>query len=66
MAVRVAPRYIPFERRVIALDTFSKGMEFVRKGAARDIDGPIVRAAPEMFADLDGGSVVTLRHTATP
>ena len=35
-------------------------------GAARDIDDPIVRAAPEMFADLDGRSVVTLRHTATP
>jgi len=53
----VEPRRIPFERRVIATDTFSKGMEFVRKGAAHDVDDAIVKAAPEMFRDLDGRQV---------
>ncbi len=51
------PRYIPFERRVIALDTFSKGIEFVRKGAQHDLADPIVREAPSMFRDLDGRPV---------
>ena len=44
MAVGVAARYIPFERRVI-----------VRRGTAHDLDDAIVKAAPEMFRDLDGG-----------
>ena len=54
----VAPRYIPLTRRVIALDDFSKGLEFVRRGTAYDIGDPIVRAAPSMFRDLDGKPVV--------
>ena len=54
----VSPRYIPLTRRVIALDTFSKGMEFVRRGTAHDLDDAIVKAAPEMFRDLDGRPVV--------
>jgi hypothetical protein len=53
----VNPRHIPSERRVIALDTISKGMQFVRKGAQHDLADPIVRAAPSMFRDLDGRPV---------
>ncbi|MDQ3548629.1 MAG: hypothetical protein M3439_07390 [Chloroflexota bacterium] len=47
----------PFERPLIALANFSKGMEFVRKGAQHDLADPIVRAAPSMFRDLDGRPV---------
>ena len=50
---RVAsPRRIP-SSGVIATDTFNKGPEFVR--TAHDVDDAIVKAAPEMFRDLDGG-----------
>ncbi len=60
-----APRYIPFERRVLAIDTFSKGMEFVRTGAQHDLADPIVRAAPQMFRDLDGQPVTPDEGPAT-
>ncbi len=53
----VTPRYVPFERRAIATDTFWKGATFVRRGATHDIDDEIVRAAPEQFRDLDGKPV---------
>jgi len=53
----VSPRYIPYGRRAIAVDGFSKGDVFVRRGSAHDVDDAIVRAAPEMFRDLDGRPV---------
>ena len=53
------PKPLPaYERRAIAIDTFSKGDVFVRKGAAHDIGDRIVRLAPQMFRDLDGKPVV--------
>jgi hypothetical protein len=51
------PRRIPFERRVLATDEFWLGSTLVRRGAQRDIDDPIVKAAPQMFRDLDGRPV---------
>ncbi len=44
-------------RRVIATDTFSNRLEFVRKGTAHDLDDAIVKAAPAMFRDFDGRPV---------
>jgi len=43
-ATIAAPRYIPFERRVLALDDFSNGPIFVKRGSAHDLGDPIVRA----------------------
>lgn len=58
-ATIAAPRYIPFERRVLALDDFSNGPIFVKRGSAHDLGDPIVRAAPQMFRELDGRPVRT-------
>jgi hypothetical protein len=54
-------RRIPFERRVMAVDAFWKGDTYVAKGPQRDVDDPIVRAAPQMFRDLDGRLVSATR-----
>ncbi len=53
------PKPLPaYERRAIAIDTFSKCDVFVRKGAVHDLGDSIVRLAPQMFRNLDGEPVV--------
>ena len=51
-------REIPMERLAVASDAFWRGPDFIPRGARRDIDDEIVRAARGMFRRADGSPLL--------